>query len=92
MLIVTSRQEVNREAAFGLTVPRGGAPIYLHEPYEFVLPNQWKSRPSDRGKVGGRSPDPEITEAPGLQKKKNFLPFGPQYGLQIRRGAWVCHC
>ena len=46
MLIMTSRQEVKRYlkrlAAFGLTIPPGGIPIYFHEPYGFVLPNQWR--------------------------------------------------
>ena len=37
---------------------------------------------------GGRGhPDPEIRRRPGLKKKKFFRPFGPPFGLKIRRGA-----
>ena len=35
---------------------------------------------------GGGNPDPEITGGPGLQKIF-FRPFGPHFGLKIRRGG-----
>ena len=44
------------------------------------------SRPLDRGGGGGSHIDPEIRGGPGLQKNF-FRPFGPHFGLKIRRGA-----
>ena len=42
-------------------------------------------------------PDPEIRGRGGRSQKKVFRPFGPQFGLQIRRTKppgplpWICH-
>ena len=47
------------------------------------------SRPSDKGGRGGRGgghPDPEIKAGGAGVSKKNFQPFGPQFGLKIRGG------
>ena len=35
---------------------------------------------------GGGHPDPEIRGGEGVLQKKKFPPFGPQFGLKIRRG------
>ena len=47
------------------------------------MENSGRSRLSDKG---GGHPDPEITGVPGLQKLF-FRPFGPHFGLKIRRGG-----
>ena len=44
------------------------------------------SRPSDKGGRGGGHPDPEIKAGGAGVSKKNFQPFGPQFGLKIRGG------
>ena len=45
------------------------------------------SRPSDKGgRGGGGHPDPEIKAGGAGVSKKNFQPFGPQFGLKIRGG------
>ena len=45
-----------------------------------------RSRLSDKAGGGGGHPDPEITGGAGLQKIF-FRPFGPHFGLKIRRGG-----
>ena len=48
------------------------------------------SRPSDKGRGGGGHPDSEINwggAGGAWSPKKFFRPFGPQFGLKIRRGG-----